>query len=257
MGLATLLATSAVAQNAPQSEQPTRAAKLASDIKLYVTAPLHAQRPQWVRFGAAVGAVAFAYQLDDDVREHFETELAPAGTTPDTKDGEDALPAALALGGTWLAAALTDNDGGRREAATMFQAAAFSGAATYVLKEIAGRERPYAAAERGAFGEDGDSFPSLHTTAAFAIGTVLAESGNERHRWLRRVLGYGLAVGTAYARLDHDAHWLSDTVAGAGIGIATARFVMQRRDVTLERARFELVPVPNGIGVSYTVALRP
>jgi hypothetical protein len=254
---ATLLATPAVAQREPDSERPGRAAKIASDIKEYVTAPLHAQRPQWVRFGAAVGAVAAAYQLDDDVREHFETEIAPAGETPDTRDAEDALPAALALGGTWLAATLGDNDAGRREALTMFQAAAFSGAAGYALKQMTGRERPYAAAENDAFGEGGDAFPSLHTTLAFAIGTVLAESGNERHRWVRRVLGYGLAVGTAYARLDHDAHWLSDTVAGAGLGIATARFMMQRRDAESERARFELVPVPNGIAVSYTVALRP
>jgi membrane-associated phospholipid phosphatase len=75
---------------------------------------------------------------------------------------------------------------------------------------------------------------------AFAIGTVLAESGNDRHRWLRRALGYGLAVGTAHARMDHDAHWLSDTVAGAGLGIATARFVMKQRDRADGRARFTL-----------------
>jgi hypothetical protein len=246
-----------VAQDGPESERTERGAKIGRDIKGYVTAPLHAQRPQWVKFGAAIGAVAFAYQFDDDVREHFESELAPAGETPDTRDAEDALPAALALGGTWLAAALGDNDGGRREAGAMLEAAAFSGAAAYALKEVFGRERPYAAEERDAFRDGGDSFPSLHATAAFAIGTVLAESGNEQHRWIRRVLGYGLAVGTAYARLDHDAHWLSDTVAGAGLGIATARFVMQRREAETERARFELVPVPNGVAVSYTVMLRP
>jgi membrane-associated phospholipid phosphatase len=96
----------------------------------------------------------------------------------------------------------------------------------------------------------------VHTTAAFAIGTVLAESGNDRHRWLRRVLGYGLAVGTAYARMDHDAHWFSDTVAGAGLGIATARFVLKRREESDSRARFEMLPMPDGIAVGYTVDLR-
>ena len=125
--------------------------------------------------------------------------------------------------------------------ATMLEAAAFGGAAAYALKELAGRERPYVTADSGDWGGDGESFPSVHTTAAFAIGTVLAESGNDRHRWLRRVLGYGLAVGTAYARMDHDAHWLSDTVAGAGLGIATARFVIAarpRRAASATRARF-------------------
>ena len=192
---------------------------VASDVKDYVTAPLHARRQQWVRFGAALGAIAFAHQYDDDVREHFETVTVAPGTKPDTHDGRDAAPAVLALGGTWIAAAIGDEDGGRREAGTMLEAAAFSSAAGYALKQLtsaraARTRRP----TPDAWGEDGDSFPSLHTTAAFAIGTVLAESGNDRHRWLRRTLGYGLAVGTAYARMDHDAHWLSDTVAGAGLG---------------------------------------
>ena len=123
------------------------------------------------------------------------------------------------------------------------------------LKEIAGRERPYATADADAWGEDGDSFPSMHTAAAFAIGTVLAESGNDRVRWLRRTIGYGLAAGTAYARMDHDAHWLSDTVAGAALGLATARFVMKQRDDD-RRGRLTFAPLPDGIEVGFVVDLR-
>lgn len=234
-----------------------RARAVVSDVKEYVTAPLHAGRQQWVRFGAALGAVAFAYQFDDDVRERFETVTLPAGTSADTHDSRDAAPAALALGGTWLAAVLGDNDDGRREAGAMFESAALGGAAAYALKQLAGRERPYVTSDEADWGGDGEAFPSVHTAAAFAIGAVLAESGNDRHRWVRRALGYGLAVGTAYARMDHDAHWLSDTVAGAGIGVATARFVMQRRDNRGQRARFGLVPMQGGVAIGYTVDLRP
>lgn len=210
-----------------------------------------------MRFGAALGAVAFAYQYDEEVRDHFETATVPPGETPDTHDSRDAAPAALALGGTWVAAVLLDDDDGRREAGSMLEAAALSGAAAYALKEIAGRERPYTTADHTSFDEGGDSFPSLHTTAAFAIGTVLAESGNDRQRWLRRVLGYGLAAHTAYARLDHDAHWLSDTVAGAALGIATARFVMKRRESAPALARFDVRPSADGVELAYTVMLRP
>src|SRR6187200_1178084 len=96
-------------------EQQGRVAMVASDIKDYVTAPLHAGRPQWVRFGVAVGAIALAHEYDDDVREHFETVTAAPGTKPDTKDGIDAAPAVLALGGTWIAAVISDQDDGRRE----------------------------------------------------------------------------------------------------------------------------------------------
>jgi hypothetical protein len=240
----------------PAAEPEDGATTVAKDIKAYVTAPLHAHRKQWVRFGATLGAIAVAYQYDDQVREHFDTTLSAPGETPDTNEAGDALPAALVVGATWVTAALLDEDGGRREAGSMLEAAAFSTVAGYILKQVAGRERPYATADSSAWGNGGDSFPSLHTTAAFAIGTVLAESGGDRYRLLRRVLGYGIAAGTAYARMDHDAHWLSDTVAGAGLGIATARFVMKRRDGTERRGQVGLVPWNEGVALTYTVELR-
>ncbi|HJR69142.1 MAG TPA: phosphatase PAP2 family protein [Gammaproteobacteria bacterium] len=254
---ATIACSPALAQQDGDDEGEGRAATVASDVKDYVTAPLHARRPQWVRFGLGLGAIALAYRYDDDVREHFGTSIAPAGVSPDTNSGGDAALGALALGGTWLAAVLGDEGEGRREAGAMLEAAALSSAAAYALKEIAGRERPYATADRSGFRSDGDAFPSLHTTAAFAIGSVLAESGDDRRRWLRRVLGYGLATATAYKRLDHDAHWLSDTVAGAALGVATARFVMKRRESDGARARWQVLPQADGLTVAYTVDLRP
>jgi membrane-associated phospholipid phosphatase len=97
------------------------------------------------------------------------------------------------------------------------------------------------------------SFPSEHTTAAFAIGTVLAESGNGEYRWIRRFLGYGTAGFTAYERLKHNAHWLSDTVAGGALGAASASFAMHRqrgadsqRDSTLA-----LTPLAGGVVLRY------
>jgi membrane-associated phospholipid phosphatase len=247
---------------AASAQQPERdgddgkgpVATVVSDAKDYITAPLNASGRQWTRFGAALGAIALAHRFDDDVRDHFDTVTVAPGTSPDTRDARDAAPAVLALGGTWIAAVVLDLDDGRREAGMMLEAAALSGAAGYALKELASRERPYTTADDGAWREAGDSFPSLHTATAFAIGTVLAESGDDRRRWLRRTLGYGLAVATAYARMDHDAHWLSDTVAGAGLGVATARFVMKQRND--ERGRVGFAPVPGGVAVSYTVPLR-
>ena len=254
LALASFSVAAQPADGAQDGSGRHRFADLVADTKAYVTAPLHADRKQWVKFGSVVAGLGVAYHYDERVREHFVTELVPA-EEPDTHDSQDAAPAALALAGTWLAARLLDDDDGRREAGMMVESAAFSTVATYVLKEIAARERPYVSGDHGGWDRGGDSFPSMHVTAAFAIGTVLAESGNDRQRWIRRVLGYGIAAGTAYQRMNHDAHWFSDTVAGAAIGVATARFVMKRRERDDGRA-FMILPTGDGIQLTYAVPLR-
>ena len=152
-------------------------------------------------------------------------------------------------------ATVSDSAEGRQEAGSMLEAAALGWATTFVIKPIVGRDRPNETADRGAWLEGGDSFPSGHVTAAFAIGTVLAESGSDDYRWVRRTLGYGIGVGTAYARVKHNAHWLSDTVAGAGLGMAAAHFVMNRRDGEASRAEVLLVPVDGGLMLTYSAPL--
>ena len=243
------------ASDGPEPEAKSAKQGIGADIKAYITAPLHANRQQWIAFGAVVGGIVVAHHYDEDFRNHIGPGPDVPTEKPDTRDSNDALPAALMLGGTWAAGVMFENPDARHEAGTMFEAAAFSSVAGYAIKEIAGRERPYVSGDPDNWGSGGDSFPSLHVTAAFAIGTVFAESGNDRFRWLRRALGYGIAAGTAYERIKHDAHWFSDTVAGAGIGVATARFVM-KRDEPSRRGSFAIAPTPGGVALSYTVALR-
>jgi membrane-associated phospholipid phosphatase len=228
---------------------------LGADLKAYFGAPLRWDGKHWLEFGGGLAAVAAAYQYDGRVRDHFVPASGGIDPSQDRHDANDAIPAAVALGGTWMYAALIHSADGRREARAMLEAAAFSSTASLLLKEAAGRERPDETADPNVWHEGGDSFPSTHVAAAFAIGTVLAESGNDDFRWVRRVLGYGLAVGTAYLRLDHNVHWLSDTVAGAGIGFGTAHFVMNRRYE--DRAALSLTPFEGGgVMLSYAVDLR-
>ena len=138
----------------------------------------------------------------------------------------------------------------------MLRAALFAATSTEVLKAAFGRERPEPGAPRNSWRNGGGrSFPSGHTALASAIGAVLAESGDDRHRWIRRTLGYGLAVGTAYARVRHDSHWLSDTIAGASLGIATGRFFVNREG-SQPRGEVSLAPSDRGAMLTYTVPIR-
>jgi membrane-associated phospholipid phosphatase len=229
---------------------------LIRDIEEFATAPTRWRRQEWVQFGAVVAAVGTAYSYDNRVRSHFVSQPEARPAVRDYENPQDAAPALLVLGGTWLAANLTKNADGRREAAAMLRSAIFAATSAEVLKAAFGRERPGPGAPRDSWRNGGGrSFPSGHTALASAIGTVLAESG-DGHRWLRRTLGYGLAVATAYARVSHDSHWLSDTVAGAGLGIATGRFVMNRRDRLDPGGVFSVAPSKVGAMLTYTIPMR-
>jgi membrane-associated phospholipid phosphatase len=226
------------------------------DTKLYFTAPLRWDKEDWLYFGGTLVAISGAHSFDERVRDHFAT-----GTKADLNGGEDknslrdAAPTIALIAGTGLAAAFFDDEDGYRETWALFEAGAFSGVTAEVLGYATGRERPDATTSPNEWGKGGDSFPSLHTTVAFAVGTVFAESGNDEYRWIRRIIGYGVAGATGYVRVQENVHWLSDTVAGAALGIATAKFVLNRqnRQDAENRGSVQFQPVKGGWMVSYSI----
>lgn len=225
------------------------------DTKLYFTAPLHWDSQDWLIFGGTVGAIAAAHAFDGSVRDHF------AGKTPvlngkDPHSTRDALPAAALVGGTFAAALLVDSPDGRNEAYRMLEAAALSGVTAEALKFAAGRARPNETLRVDDWRSGGSSFPSLHSTAAFAIGTVFAESGSDDYRWTRRVLGYGVASFTSYERLHDNVHWLSDVVAGSALGLWTGVFVTKRQFFVNTPVTFNIAPTEFG-GISLQLTYTP
>lgn len=226
------------------------------DAKLYVTAPVRWDEKDWLNFGGTLLVIGASHALDGTVRDHFAKGSKAILNGEDPNSLREAIPAALIVAGTFAYATFADDSEGRVETYTMLEAAGFSAFTTEVLKFGAGRERPNQTTNINAWGVGGSSFPSLHVSAAFAIGTVLAESGNDEYRWIRRVLGYGIATATMYARLHDNVHWLSDTVAGAAVGISTAHFTMHRREQRDDVGKWLISPTEHGGAMlSYTVPL--
>jgi membrane-associated phospholipid phosphatase len=244
---------------ADQSDQncPTPLSRSLGAIKAYVAAPLRWDTSEWLYFGGALAAIGVAHHYDSQVRSHFTHNSASALSTSSTDTLQDAVPAAALFLGTWGYANLIDDSDGRREVRTMLEATVLSVGTAYVLNYATGRKAPDQTTDPNRWWSGGSSFPSEHTTAAFAIGTVLAESGGDDYRWVRRVLGYGAAGFTAYERLKHDAHWLSDTVAGGALGAASAQFAMnRRRNADAERvSSVELTPLYRGVMLHYVVRI--
>lgn len=241
--------------SAPQ-DCPTPLARSLGAIEAYITAPARWDRTDWLSFGGAVAAIGVASHFDGTVRAHFadDSPVSVHAGSPDTL--QDALPAAALLLGTWGYAKLSDDEDGTREAHAMLEASALSIGSAFALGYVFRREGPNQSTTPGHWWSQGTSFPSEHATAAFAIGTVLAESGNSRYRWVRRVLGYGVAGFTAYERLQHNAHWLSDTVAGAALGAASAHFAMNRAEQARQHGDLTLVPISRGVMLTYTLKLQ-
>lgn len=223
------------------------------DAEAYFTAPLRWNARDWEYFGGALGAVAVAHHYDTQVRTHFDAGYASRLGPKNSGSLSDALPGAALFLGTWGYATLIGSHAGHVEAWNMLESGGLSFISAYALKYMFRRERPDATTSPNHWFGGGDSFPSEHVTAAFAVGTVLAESGNPEFRWVRRTIGYGVGIFTAYQRMKHNAHWLSDTVAGAALGMATAHFVMDRSNARQgASSELSVVPVPGGVMLAYS-----
>ena len=218
------------------------------DAGLYFTAPLRWDEQDWMYFGGTLAAIGAAHAFDDNVRNHFAGPH-PVLNGQDPNSTRDAIPAAALFAGTWLVSTVIGDEFGKGESYTMIEAGIFSSVTVEGLKFAAERARPNSTLSANDWRAGGSSFPSLHASAAFAIGTVFAESGDDEYRWIRRFIGYGVAGATGYLRLHDNAHWLSDVVAGAAVGIATAHFSMNRRADRVEHLQglnLSVTPIMGG-----------
>lgn len=118
---------------------------------------------------------------------------------------------------------------------------------TDVFKRMASRTRPD--------GSNQLSFPSGHTSTAFAWATV----ANAHYGWKAGVPSYLAASAIGLSRITNDKHHLSDVVAGATIGLITGRTVVRTNGAPRGRQRvFNLHPMTDaqgtGVGMGATLS---
>lgn len=138
----------------------------------------------------------------------------------------------------------------------MFKASAYAGGWILVLKNLVHEKRPDPS-------EDRHSFPSGHSTTAFAFAAVVDafEDG-----WLS-YSAYALATLVAFSRVNDGMHYFHDTIAGGTIGLvygwgiakpmaAATAGVASRGSVSHERElRGQIVPVGphDSLGLTYAL----
>ena len=109
----------------------------------------------------------------------------------------------LAIAGTL--SLLTDKHVGKLEALETAKAMAATAFATELLKHVVREKRPG--------GTSLDSFPSGHTSEAFAAATMWAQY-RPKYAWM----GYTAATAIGWSRLEQNKHNWKDVVAGALLG---------------------------------------
>lgn len=100
--------------------------------------------------------------------------------------------------------------GDKREALQGAKALVVTYAVTETLKHMISERRPN--------NEDWASFPSGHTSTAFAMATVIAD-----YRPKHAVPVYAIASTIGWSRVEVGAHRWRDVVAGAALGYFTAK----------------------------------
>jgi membrane-associated phospholipid phosphatase len=203
-------------------------ATTADDGLALLTSPLRLSWEQAAEVTGAVAAVAASSLLDRTVRNH----LYPWSNTKASKEwrgfgdvGQEAGPilgTIFAIQG-WAAG----NQKSEETAFQLYESFLLAGGAEVVIKYAVGRERPSATDDPHHFNPNfsDSSFPSGHTTTAFAAATILADQYPEWYVVCPAFAGAG-AVG--FSRLYANQHWLSDVLGGAILGSSVSHFIWLR-----------------------------
>jgi membrane-associated phospholipid phosphatase len=168
-------------------------------------------RDNLVTLLAGGAATSVASIWDGDARR--ESGTSDWGQSLETAGGP--IWSSVFVAGMFTAGRLSHGTRFRAMTYDMLDASIVNLAYTELIKVAVGRERPN--------GEDQKSFPSGHTSNAFALAAVA-----ERHYgWKLGVPAYLAAGVVGASRIQQDRHFLSDVVAGATLGYIVGRTVVR------------------------------
>jgi len=218
---------------------------LGSDLKQEITAPFHLTHKDWIKVGGFAlieGGLFFA----DEPVQRFALDLRDhnAGVRSISKyvTRFGGVYETYLLAGLGAYGFIFKTEKIKTTTLLATQAYITGGAMESLIKFLSGRQRPFSldpnAVEaepkfHGPFYSSGrdengkrlnSSFPSGHTTVAFAAATVFAMEYKDRP--LVPIISYTAATLIGLSRITENKHWATDVVAGAALGYLTGRQVV-------------------------------
>jgi membrane-associated phospholipid phosphatase len=202
---------------------------LLADVKHVLTTPMRWDSQQWLWAGATVGGLAAMTFLDEPFSEFIErnhNHTTDQISTHLSKFGAEY--SLVVLAGYYIGGQIFDSPKARAVAQDGIAASIIaSGMITPTLKLVFGRARHEAgegAHDFDFFNTQADSFPSGHTTQAFAVASVVA--AHYESIWVK-LSAYGAASLVGYSRIQKNKHWPTDVAAGALIGTLVGNSVVR------------------------------
>lgn len=207
-----------------------------TDTRDLLVQPAHWKGQDWLFVGGAALTFTAIYANDLEIQQFWQNRQNPTGDWVATYVAEPfgsglyTLPAlGILYGSGWI----FDNKKNRHVALLGTKAWVLTGGATVVLKQLAHRQRPNEGTApdpyfwKGPFALTSDftSFPSGHTSTAFAVATVIA--GSYPDQWWVGTLSYGIASLTGLSRMYDNKHWASDVFTGALLGWWVGRCLLK------------------------------
>lgn len=203
-------------------------------------------KPAWpepISFFSGAGLTLASLPIRDHIQNQHRRDR-PLGRWSKGGDVLGQLIPNLAYTGGMITAAYFGEAFAGEHAQLMIATTAEAVLITTVIKYAVREERPDS--------NHRNSFPSGHSTSAFAFASVVGVE----HGWKWGVPAYMLAGFVAWSRINDNAHYLHDTIAGATIGLSTGLGIYYARERRREGVTAMILPMPleEGAGLSYVRA---
>lgn len=228
-----------------------------TDSKAIVSSPLRWDNRDWAKLGVFILAESGLSMADQPVKDFFQSNKNKTATflSDHILEGFGAEHSFMVMGGIFAYGLLAKDDKCKSTVLLALESFALASLVTRIPKTLVGRQRPDNWEGNGPFSFKGpfggNSFPSGHTTASFAVASVIATQFRDS-KWIP-VTAYSVATLAGLSRIYDNKHWLTDVVVGATIGTLVGNLVSHRTS----NSKLTVVPFGNGSfqGVKLTYSL--
>ena len=208
------------------------------DLFDYVKAPVQWQANDWLVLGGVLGTGVLLYTQDDEIQDFFQRNKTPfwngfsKHVAEPVGSGKYAISALAVL---YIDGVIAKRPKSKKVALLGVKASILSGVLYTSIKLLTHRQRPSEGKFPDARVWEGPgsyfkklSFPSGHTTNAFAIATVVARSYKDV-KWVP-VASYTIATLAGLSRIYDNKHWASDVLIGAALGWSLGSLIVKENN---------------------------